>query len=273
MTQENNEPHYVKRLNRVELCVDSLRYAFSDVVYRYNNSEKFKLRKSLVSKDRDMSARKLKQAVNKVLMPHQSGVLEHYNRDTKNEELFLFFALSVTLPGIWRTARFYYRNAHDAQTVGSLASITGIPKGTISSKLTIFRRDHDGYLGLDRVSGISVHMKEVPGREQYAHHMFLHEPVTVGDRTPDAVVITGRIPEYANSEERDAFSDEIERVKLFAEMGKPVLELAGHVDGVIEIVKFVQGEMYASRYYIDENRARLIHDDELLESKRSIRQR
>mgnify|MGYP003116518601 CR=1 FL=1 len=273
MVQESDEPHYVKRLNRVELCADSLKYAFSDVVYRYDDKDKFKLRKSLVSRDKDMSARKLRQVVNKVLMPHQSGILEHYNRDTKNDELFLFFALAVTLPSIWRTARFYYRNAHDAQTVGSLSSITGVSKGSISSKLMVFRRDHDGYLGLDRVSGISVYMKDVPGREQHAHHMFLHEPVTVGDRTPDAVVITGRIPEYAESEERDAFSDEIERVKLFAEMGKPVLELAGHVDGVIEVVKFVQGEMYASRYYIDEHRARLIHDDEPLESKRSIRQR
>ena len=118
-----------------------------------------------------------------------------------------------------------------------------------------------------------MYMKDVPGREQHAHHMFLHEPVIVGDRTPDAIVITGRIPKYAESDARDAFSDEIERVKLFAEMGKPVLELASHVDGVIEIVKFVQGEMYASRYFIDGHRARLIHEDERLESNRSIRQR
>lgn len=273
MAQENDEPHYVKKLNRVELCADSLKYAFSDVVYRYNEKDKFKLRKSLVSRDKDMSARKLKQAVNQVLMSHQTGILKYYNRDTKSDELFLFFALAVTLPGIWRTARFYYSNAYYAQTVGSLSAITGISKSLISSKLTVFRRDHDGYLPLDRVSGISVYMKDVPGREQHAHRMFLHEPVTVGDRTPDAIVITGKIPEYAESKERDAFSDEIERVRLFAEMGKPVLELASHVDGVIEVVKFVQGEMYASRYYVDEHRARLIHDDEPLEFKRLIRQR
>ncbi|WP_133239589.1 hypothetical protein [Pararhodobacter aggregans] len=264
MTQNDPEPLQIKHLNRVDLCSLSLRYAFSDLIYRFNEREKFETRKVLDKQKKLMAARKLRQAVNRTLIHHQEGILRTYNRDTRPDDAALAQAMIVTIPAIWRTARFFYRNALPIQSVGNLSEITNISRQIISNKLSLFRKDHDGYIKIGKVSGIMMEMVDIPGREQKGHKMVLLEPANIAGHLPNAIVIYGPDPSIGKQIEGEEITEELARARLFKEIGRPILELQGESKNLIEIIKFLDDKIFASRYFVEGNKARLIHGDEPL---------
>lgn len=250
--------------NRVEVDVDVLNYAFSDLILRMRADDKYKLRMKLRDAKKEISARKLRSAVNRTFEGHEGELRKVYHERTYGPQRLVAQCLFLTLPSIQKTGVRYTNNVKREMGVASISKMTGVARQDISNNIKKFENEHNGRIVLNKSSFLKLTKVKVSGKGRYAHLMNLFEDINLEEVSPECIIVFG--PEKLNGFLGEDFEHEMKNIAEFRKSGGSVFVRAMRLAHTIEVYKVVRSHIFLRKYFVDEHQAVLVHSDQRVDS-------